>query len=141
YVELYIAKRGMIEMIEILNTDERFLYELLTLSQEQNIKTGRFSLIYADEVVVSHTNESEFQAFVGNRKSEALQDRIILVKVPYNLRVSDEVKIYEKLLKQSALQNVHIAPNTLRIASTFAVLTRLEASKKAGMSLMKKLKL
>ncbi|HLW01461.1 MAG TPA: protein prkA [Ktedonobacterales bacterium] len=139
--ELNIANRGLMEFVEMLKVDEKFLYVLLTLSQEQNIKTGRFSMIYADEVVISHTNESEFQAFVGNRKSEALQDRIILIKVPYNLRVSDEVKIYEKLLKQSALQNVHIAPNTLRIASTFAVLTRLEPSKKAGMSLMKKLKL
>lgn len=123
------------------NCDEKFLYVLLTLSQEQNIKTGRFSMIYADEVVVSHTNEHEYQSFVGNKKSEALQDRVILVKVPYNMRVSDEVKIYEKLLKQSSLQNVHIAPYTLRIASVFAVLTRLEQSKKAGMSTMKKLKL
>ena len=139
--ELNIANRGIMEFVEMLKTDEKFLYVLLTLSQEQNIKTGRFSMIYADEVVVSHTNEHEYQAFVGNKKSEALQDRIILVKVPYNLRASDEVKIYEKLLKQSALQNVHIAPYTLRIASVFAVLTRLEASKKAGMSLMKKLKL
>ncbi len=123
------------------NCDEKFLYVLLTLSQEQNIKTGRFSMIYADEVVVSHTNEHEYQSFVGNKKSEALQDRIILAKVPYNLRVSDEVKIYEKLLRQSALQNVHIAPYTLRIASSFAILTRLEVSKKAGMSPMKKMRL
>ncbi len=139
--ELNIANRGIMEFVEMLKTDEKFLYVLLTLSQEQNIKTGRFSMIYADEVVVSHTNEHEYQSFVGNKKSEALQDRIILAKVPYNLRVTDEVKIYEKLLKQSALKNVHIAPNTLRIASIFAVLTRLEASKKAGMSIMKKLKL
>jgi serine protein kinase len=139
--ELNIANRGIMEFVEMLKTDEKFLYVLLTLSQEQNIKTGRFSMIYADEVVVSHTNEHEYQSFVGNKKSEALQDRIILVKVPYNLRASDEVKIYEKLLKQSALQNVHIAPYTLRIASMFAILTRLEPSKKAGMSLMKKLKL
>ena len=139
--ELNIANRGLMEFVEMLKTDEKFLYVLLTLSQEQNIKTGRFSMIYADEVVVSHTNEHEYQAFVGNKKSEALQDRIILAKVPYNLRASDEVKIYEKLLKQSALQNVHIAPYTLRIASIFAILTRLEPSKKAGMSLMKKLKL
>ena len=139
--ELNIANRGIMEFVEMLKTDEKFLYVLLTLSQEQNIKTGRFSMIYADEVVVSHTNEHEYQSFVGNKKSEALQDRIILVKVPYNLRVSDEVKIYEKLLKQSALQNVHIAPYTLRVASIFATLTRLEPSKKAGMSLMKKLKL
>jgi serine protein kinase len=139
--ELNISNRGIMEFVEMLKTDEKFLYVLLTLSQEQNIKTGRFSMIYADEVVVSHTNEHEYQAFVGNKKSEALQDRIILAKVPYNLRVSDEVKIYEKLLKQSALQNVHIAPYTLRIASTFAVLTRLEPSKKAGMSLIKKMRL
>jgi serine protein kinase len=139
--ELNIANRGLMEFVEMLKVDEKFLYVLLTLSQEQNIKTGRFALIYADEVVVSHTNENEYQSFVGNRKSEALQDRIILVKVPYNLRVTDEVKIYEKLLAQSSLESVHIAPYTLRIASTFAILTRLEASKKAGMSLMKKLKL
>jgi serine protein kinase len=139
--ELNIANRGVMEFVEMLKTDEKFLYVLLTLSQEQNIKTGRFSMIYADEVVISHTNEHEYQSFVGNKKSEALQDRIILVKVPYNLRVSDEVKIYEKLLKQSTLKNVHIAPYTLRIASIFAILTRLEPSKKAGMSLSKKLKL
>src|SRR6266853_667431 len=139
--ELNIANRGIMEFVEMLKTDEKFLYVLLTLSQEQNIKTGRFSMIYADEVVVSHTNEHEYQSFVGNKKSEALQDRIILAKVPYNLRVSDEIKIYEKLLRQSALQNVHIAPYTLRVASIFAILTRLEPSKKAGMSLMKKLKL
>jgi serine protein kinase len=139
--ELNIANRGLMEFIEMLKCDEKFLYGLLTLSQEQSIKTGRFSMIYADEVIVSHTNEHEYSAFVGNKKSEALQDRIIVIKVPYNLRVSDEVKIYEKLLAESALNNVHLAPYTLNVASLFAVLSRLEPSKKAGMSLMKKLKL
>ncbi|MGQ9523829.1 MAG: PrkA family serine protein kinase [Armatimonadota bacterium] len=139
--ELNVANRGIMEFIEMLKCDEKFLYVLLTLSQEQNIKTGRFSMIYADEVVISHTNENEYNAFIANKKSEALQDRIILVKVPYNLRVSEEVKIYEKLLRQSALRDVHIAPHTLEVASIFAVLSRLQPSQKAGMSLMKKLKL
>jgi serine protein kinase len=139
--ELNIGNRGLVEFVEMLKADERFLYVLLTLSQEQNIKTGRFSMIYADEVVISHTNEHEYKTFVGNKRSEALQDRIILVKVPYNLRVSDEVRIYEKLLKQSNLRDVHIAPHALRTAATFAVLSRLEESRKAGMSLTKKLKL
>jgi serine protein kinase len=139
--ELNIANRGMMEFIEMLKCDEKFLYNLLTLSQEQNIKTGRFAMIYADEVIVSHTNETEYVNFVNNKRSEALHDRIILIKVPYNLRVTEEIKIYEKLIKQSNLKDVHVAPNTLRVASTFAVLTRLEPSKKAGMSLMKKLKL
>ena len=139
--ELNIANRGLMEFIEMLKCDEKFLYGLLTLSQEQSIKTGRFSMIYADEVIVSHTNENEYNAFVSNKKNEALKDRIILVKVPYNLRVTDEVKIYEKLLAESGLKNVHIAPNTLRVASTFAVLSRLEPSKKAGLTPLKKLKL
>ena len=139
--EFNVANRGICEMVEMLKADEKLLYALLTLTQEQNIKTGRFSLIYADEVVLSHTNENEFNAFAGNPKAEALHDRIILVKVPYNLRVSEEIKIYEKLLKQSNLSGVHIAPHTLHVASVFAVLSRLEPSKKANMTLMKKLKL
>ena len=59
--ELNIANRGMMEFVEMLKVDEKFLYVLLTLSQEQNIKTGRFSMIYADEVVVCHTNENEYR--------------------------------------------------------------------------------
>lgn len=139
--ELNVANRGLMEFIEMLKADEKFLYNLLTLSQEQSIKTGRFAMIYADEVIISHTNENEYVNFVNNKRAEALHDRIIVVKVPYNLRVTDEVKIYEKLLKQANLGAVHIAPGTLRVASTFAVLSRLEESKKASMSLMKKLKL
>src|SRR5207237_5018003 len=99
--ELNMANRGLMEFIEMLQCDEKFLYSLLTLSQEQNIKTGRFAMIYADEVIMSHTNENEYNAFVGNRKSEALQDRIIMIRVPYNLKVSQEERIYDKLLKQS----------------------------------------
>ena len=140
--ELNIANRGLMEFVEMLKVDEKFLYSLLTLSQEQSIKTGRFAMIYADEVILSHTNENEYIAFAGNRKSEALQDRIILVKVPYNLRVSQEERIYDKLLHQSeALRNVHLAPHTLKVAAMFAVMTRLEEPKRQNVDLVKKMKL
>src|ERR671938_299034 len=140
--ELNIANRGIMEFVEMLKVDEKFLYSLLTLSQEQNIKTGRFAMIYADEVILSHTNENEYVAFAGNRKSEALQDRIILVRVPYNLRVSQEERIYSKLLNQSeVLRNVHVAPNTLKVAAMFAVMTRLEEPKRASVDIVKKMKL
>ncbi|HEX8567979.1 MAG TPA: PrkA family serine protein kinase [Pyrinomonadaceae bacterium] len=140
--ELNIANRGVMEFIEMLKCDEKFLYSLLTLSQEQNIKTGRFAMIYADEVILSHTNENEYAAFVGNRKSEALQDRIILVRVPYNLKVSQEERIYDKLLRQSeALRNIHIAPNALKVAAMFAVMSRLEEPKRANVDIVKKMKL
>jgi serine protein kinase len=140
--ELNIANRGLMEFVEMLKVDEKFLYSLLTLSQEQSIKTGRFAMIYADEVILSHTNENEYIAFAGNRKSEALQDRIILVRVPYNLRVSQEERIYDKLLHQSeALRNVHLAPHTLRVAAMFAVMTRLEEPKRQNVDIVKKMKL
>jgi serine protein kinase len=140
--ELNIANRGLMEFVEMLKVDEKFLYSLLTLSQEQSIKTGRFAMIYADEVILSHTNENEYIAFAGNRKSEALQDRIILVKVSYNLRVSEEERIYDKLLHQSeALRNVHLAPHTLRVAAMFAVMTRLEEPKRQNVDIVKKMKL
>ncbi|HMG32317.1 MAG TPA: protein prkA [Blastocatellia bacterium] len=140
--ELNIANRGLMEFVEMLKVDEKFLYSLLTLSQEQSIKTGRFAMIYADEAILSHTNENEYSAFVANKKSEALQDRIIMIRVPYNLKVSQEERIYDKLLKQSdALRNIHIAPNTLKVAAIFAVMTRLEEPKKANIDLVKKMKL
>ena len=113
----------------MLKVDEKFLYSLLTLSQEQNIKTGRFALIYADEAIISNTNENEYAAFVANRRSEALQDRIIMIRVPYNLKVSQEERIYDKLLKQSnALRNIHIAPNALKKASRWAVVIALTSA-------------
>lgn len=140
--ELNIANRGLMEFVEMLKVDEKFLYSLLTLSQEQSIKTGRFAMIYADEVILSHSNENEYIAFAGNRKSEALQDRIILVKVPYNLRTSQEERIYDKLLHQSeALRNVHLAPHTLKVAAMFAVMTRLEEPKRQNVDIVKKMKL
>lgn len=139
--ELNIANRGMMEFIEMLKADERFLYVLLTLAQEKNIKTGRFPLIYADECVIAHTNETEFNEFLADKKSEALHDRMIMVRIPYNLKVSQEERIYHKLLRQTDLQGIHIAPHTLRLAAIFAVLSRLEEPTIQGLTLLKKMKL
>ncbi len=126
----------------MLKTDERFLYGLLTLSQEQNIKTGRFSMIYADEVVISHTNEHEYTAFVGNKKSEALQDRIIVVKVPYNLRVT---RRGQDLREAAQAERASRRPHRSRHAGDRHHLRRplppRSRARRPGMSLIKKLKL
>lgn len=139
--ELNKANRGLMEFQEMLKLDEKFLWNLLSLSQEGNFKAGRFALISADEMVVAHTNETEYRAFIANKKNEALQSRIIVMPIPYNLRVSDEVRIYEKLIRQSDSRHVHIAPHTLWAAGIFSVLSRLKESKRAGVDLLKKLKL
>ena len=139
--ELNVANRGFMEMIEMLKVDPKFLYVLLTLAQEKNIKTGRFPLIYADEFIFAHTNETEFDKFLGKKELEALHDRMIVLRMPYNLKLNEEEKIYDKLIKQGNFSTVHLAPNTLTIASMFAVLSRLTQSKNANLSLTKKLRL
>jgi len=139
--ELNIANRGIMEFVEMLKVDQKFLYVLLTLAQEKNIKTGRFPFIYADEFLLAHTNETEYKRFLAKDEMEALHDRIIVVKVPYNLSVEEEVKIYEKLIGQATFGDVHIAPYTLYCAAMFAVLSRLKDSKHEGLSIMSKMKL
>ena len=138
--ELNVANRGMMEFIEILKADPRFLYVLLTATQEKNIKTPRFPLISCDIAIISHTNESEFKEFCGNPKNEALIDRMIVCRVPYNLRVAEEVKIYEKLMKHGA-EGVHVAPHTLQVAAMFSVLSRLAEAKDGNLDKVKKMKL
>lgn len=139
--ELNKANRGLMEFQEMLKCDEKFLYHLLSLSQEGNFKAGRFALISADEMVIAHSNETEYRAFISNKKNEALHSRILVMPIPYNLRVTDEVKIYEKLIGQSDLREIHLAPFALRAAAIFSILSRLKESRKAGMDLIKKMKL
>jgi serine protein kinase len=139
--ELNKANRGLMEFQEMLKCDEKFLWNLLSLTQEGNFKAGRFALISADELIVAHTNEAEYKSFIANKKNEALQSRMIVMPIPYNLQVSEEEKIYEKLIRQSDLGHIHIAPHALRAAATFSILTRLKESKKQGVDLVKKMRL
>lgn len=139
--ELNKANRGIMEFQEMLKSDEKFLWHLLSLTQEGNFKAGRFALISADELIVAHTNEAEYRSFIANKKNEALHSRIIVMPIPYNLKVSAEEKIYEKMIKQSDMKDIHIAPHALRVAAIFSVLTRLKKPKRQGIDLIKKMKL
>ena len=139
--ELNKANRGMMEFQEMLKCDEKFLWHLLSLTQEGNFKAGRFALISADELIVAHTNETEYRSFISNKKNEALHSRIIVMPIPYNLKVTEEEKIYEKMISESDVANVHIAPHTLRVAAMFTILTRLKEPKKGDIDLVKKMRL
>ncbi|AWB43988.1 protein prkA [Paenibacillus sp. CAA11] len=139
--ELNKANRGLMEFQEMLKCDEKFLWNLLSLTQEGNFKAGRFALISADELIVAHTNEAEYKTFIANKKNEALQSRMIIMPIPYNLKVSEEEKIYAKLIAQSDMSHIHIAPHALRAAAIFSILTRLKETKKQGVDLVKKMRL
>ncbi|MGE6630769.1 PrkA family serine protein kinase [Bacillus sp. NPDC077027] len=139
--ELNKANRGMMEFQEMLKCDEKFLWHLLSLTQEGNFKAGRFALISADELIVAHTNETEYRSFIANKKNEALHSRIIVMPIPYNLKVTEEERIYKKMISESDVSDVHIAPHTLKVAAMFSILTRLKEPKRSDIDLVKKMRL
>ncbi|HUU98555.1 MAG TPA: serine protein kinase, partial [Phycisphaerae bacterium] len=139
--ELNISNRGLCEFIELLKLDVAFLYDLLGATQEHTIKPKKFAQTDIDEVIIGHTNEPEYKKLQSNELMEAFRDRTIKIDIPYNTRLSDEIKIYEKDFGKDKVKGIHIAPHTIETAAMWAVLTRLDEPKKAGLTLMQKLKL
>jgi serine protein kinase len=134
-----VGNRGMVEFIEVFKNETEYLHTMITATQEKFVPApGRHGTIYVDTCIVAHSNEAEWQKFKADHTNEAILDRIVVVKVPYNLRLSEEVKIYRKFLDRSKF-NPKIAPHTLEVASMFAILSRLEPSPKCD--LMTKLKI
>jgi len=124
---LCLANQGLLEFVEMFKAPIKVLHPLLTATQESNYKgTEGFGAIPFDGIVLAHSNESEWKTFRNNKNNEAFLDRVYIVKVPYCLRVSEEVKIYEKLIRGSSLAEAKCAPGTLKMMSQFAVLTRLK---------------
>ena len=123
---LCLANQGLLEFVEMFKAPIKVLHPLLTATQEGNFKgTEGFGAIPFDGIVLAHSNESEWKAFRNNKNNEAFLDRIYIVKVPYCLRVSEEVRIYEKLVRNSSLAKATCAPGTFKMMAQFAVLTRL----------------
>jgi serine protein kinase len=139
--EFNVANRGMIEFIEVLKLDVAFLYDLLGASQEHKIKPKKFAQTDIDTVIIGHTNEPEYRKLQSNEFMEALRDRTVKIDVPYVTKLADEIGIYEKDYNPKRVRGKHIAPHTIQIAAMWAVLTRLEEPKHAGLSLLQKLKL
>lgn len=139
---VYSASRGLLEMIEILKVKREFLYLLLTLTQEKNVKVSRFPLIHVDETILAHTNLAEFRKFLQEKENEALLDRMVIVQVPYTMNYRDESRIYRKLIAQApTFRDVHLDPHALKLAALFAVLSRLKPSERDDLDLSKKVKL
>src|SRR5213594_3907892 len=134
-----VGNRGIVEFIEVFKNETEYLHAMITATQEKFIPApGRHGTVYVDSVIVAHSNEAEWQKFKADHTNEAILDRIVVIKVPYNLRLSEEVKIYQKIIRNSDFR-AHVAPHTLEIASMFAILSRLEPTNKCD--LMTKLKI
>lgn len=125
-----VGNRGIVEFIEVFKNDVEYLHTMITATQEKSIPSpGKGSMIYFDGIILAHSNEAEWNKFKSDHTNEAILDRIVKVEVPYCLELDEEVKIYQKVLRNSSF-DAHIAPHTIEMASMFAILTRLSASTK-----------
>jgi serine protein kinase len=121
------ANQGLLEFVEMFKAPIKVLHPLLTATQEANYNgTEAIGGIPFDGIVLAHSNESEWQTFRNNKNNEAFIDRVYIVKVPYCLRVDEEVKIYEKLIEDSSLDHAPCAPDTLKLLAQYSVLSRLK---------------
>lgn len=121
------ANQGMMEFVEMFKAPIKVLHPLLTATQEGNYNgTEGLSALPFDGIILAHSNESEWQSFRNNKNNEAFLDRVYIVKVPYCLRISDEIHIYNKLLSTSELRHAPCSPSTLDILARFTVLSRLK---------------
>jgi len=121
------SNQGLMEFVEMFKAPIKVLHPLLTATQEGNYNsTEGLSALPFQGIILAHSNESEWQSFRNNKNNEAFLDRVFIVKVPYCLRVSEEVQIYEKLLRNSSLSDAPCAPGTLQMMAQFSVLTRLK---------------
>ncbi|MBR0643338.1 PrkA family serine protein kinase [Plastoroseomonas hellenica] len=120
------ANQGILEFVEMFKAPIKMLHPLLTATQEGSyIGTENIGAIPFQGIIMAHSNEAEWQAFRNNRNNEAFIDRIYVIKVPYCLRVTEEQRIYDKLLRSSELSRAPCAPGTLEMLARFSVLSRL----------------
>jgi serine protein kinase len=121
------ANQGLMEFVEMFKAPIKVLHPLLTATQEGNYNTteGMGSVPF-DGVILAHSNESEWQTFRNNKHNEAFLDRVYIVKVPYCVRVTEEIEIYKKLLSNSSLEGAPCAPDTLDMLAQFSVLSRIK---------------
>ena len=124
---LCLGNQGIMEFVEMFKAPIKVLHPLLTATQEKNYKgTEPIGAIPFNGVILAHSNESEWQKFATDKKNEAFLDRVYMVRVPYSLRVDEEIKIYEKMVRESSLSEAACAPKTLDILSQFTVMSRLK---------------
>jgi serine protein kinase len=125
-----VGNRGIVEFVEVFKNEIEFLHTMITATQEKSVPSpGKGPMIYFDGVILAHCNEAEWNKFKSENTNEAILDRIVRVNVPYSMEVSEEQKIYEKMLGLSDFDG-HVAPHTLEVAAMFAVLSRLHPSNK-----------
>ncbi|MCI0563742.1 MAG: hypothetical protein MN733_35155, partial [Nitrososphaera sp.] len=138
--EFQVANRGMLEFIEVLKLEKEFLYDLLGVCQERQIKPKKFPQMDVDMVLIGHTNSPEFEKLRNDQTMEALRDRTVRVDCPYLTEWAKETAVLKQDYNSDKVGK-HIAPHTIEIASLWVILTRLYHDKEMEVSPVDKAKL
>lgn len=134
-----VGNRGIVELVEVFKNEIEFLHTIITATQEKRVPSpGKHDMVFFDGVIIAHCNESEWNRFKSEHTNEAILDRVVKINVPYVLELDQEIKIYEKMLSRSDF-SYHVAPHTIRVASMFSILSRLQETQKCD--LLTKLKI
>jgi serine protein kinase len=134
------ANRGIFSGEELLKLQKEFLYDFLHATQEQTIKPKNNPRIDIDQVIVGRTNMPEYKEKTGEEKMEAFNDRTKRVDFPYVLEYSEEAKVYEKMLSNSSISEIHVEPHALEMAALFGVLTRIDEPSANNLNILQKAK-
>ena len=128
-----VGNRGIVELVEVFKNEIEFLHTIITATQEKRIPSpGKSDMLHFDGVILAHCNESEWNRFQSEHTNEAILDRVVKINVPYCLELDQEIKIYKKMLAQSDFDH-HIAPHTIKVASMFSIMSRLQPSQKCDL--------
>lgn len=121
------TNQGLMDFAEMFKANIKTLNPLLMATQEHNYNgTEAIPSMPYTGIIMAHSNESEWFNFRNNKTNEAFLDRVYIVDVPYCLRTDEEIKIYEKMLKNSSLATAPISPGTLKMLAQWSILTRLK---------------
>ena len=120
--ELVEAAGGVLEFSDLLKRPiDTFRYLQLTL------ETGEVPLsqqtVQTNVVMIGSANEIHLAAFREHPEFPSFRGRIELVRAPYLKSWLDELSIYDAQI--APFVNRHVAPHATRVASQFAVLTRM----------------
>lgn len=123
---LVAANRGLLEFSDLLKRPPDAYKYLLATSEEATASLPQFE-IGLDSVMIASTNEKYLEAFKEHPDWMSFKARMELVRVPYLLRFSDEVQIYERQITPTTVSK-DLSPHVVEVAAMWAVLTRLKAA-------------
>jgi predicted Ser/Thr protein kinase len=122
--DLVDANRGLVEYSDFFKRHLEASKYLLTTIEKNTISLPSY-MAYLDVVMMATSNEKQLCLFKRDPDFSSFKGRFELIKEPYLVEFSKEMRIYDEHLR--ALGNEkHVAPHTAFVASLWAVLTRLK---------------